>query len=86
MKKIFFSDNVKWTCKKLQKIISGDVKADVKQQQIKELVAYLVTFYKKYLQNIKYNEKQAWHFSIILFGIPSSLILSTNNRGSVVYT
>ena len=37
----------------------GDVKADVKQQQIKVLVAYLVTFYKKYLQNIKYNEKQA---------------------------
>ena len=58
---------------------------DVKQQQIKELPAYLVTFYKKYLQNIIY-EKQACYFAIILFGIPSSLILSTNNRGSVVYT
>ena len=36
-------------------MISADVKTGVEQQEIKELVAiYLVTFYKKYLENLKY--------------------------------
>ena len=33
-------------------MISADIKADVKQLEIKELVA--VMFYKKYLQNLKH--------------------------------
>ena len=30
-------------------MVSADVKANVKQQEIKDLVAYLTNFYKKYL-------------------------------------
>ena len=33
-------------------MISTDVKADVKQKEIKELVVASFTFYKKYLQNL----------------------------------
>ena len=31
--------------------MSADVKASIKQQEIKDLVAHLTNFYKKYLQN-----------------------------------
>ena len=41
---IFFSDNVEWSSKKLWKMISPEKKADVKQQQIKELVAVSCNF------------------------------------------
>ena len=34
-------------------MISADVKADLKQQEIEQLVLYLVTFYKKYFENFK---------------------------------
>ena len=34
-------------------MISGDVKANVKQQEIKEMVVVSYDFYKKYLQNLK---------------------------------
>ena len=34
-------------------MISGDVKADVKQQEIKEMVVVSYDIYKKYLQNLK---------------------------------
>ena len=46
--KIFFLDNVKWSPKKLQKMIYAHVKADVKE--IKELVvvSFSCNFYKKY--------------------------------------
>ena len=37
---------------KLQKLISADVKADVKQQEIKRTGSYLVTFHKMYLPNL----------------------------------
>ena len=37
---------------------------------------YFVTFYNKYLQNLKYNVKQACIFHLILVAIPSSLTLS----------
>ena len=57
-------------------MISTDVKADVKKQEIKELAALsCFFFYKKYLQNLKYNVKQTCIFYLILLGIPSSLIL-----------
>ena len=46
-------------------MISADVKA--KQQEIKDLVAYLV---KEYLQNLKYNIKRGHIFHSILVGIP----------------
>ena len=34
-------------------MISADAKADVKQQDIKEMVAASYNFYKKYFQNLK---------------------------------
>ena len=40
--KNLFSDNIEWSSNNLWKIISADVKANVKQKEIKELVA--VTF------------------------------------------
>ena len=36
-------------------LISADVKVDVKQQGIKELVTISCVFIKNYLQNLKYN-------------------------------
>ena len=36
-------------------MISADVKADLKQQEIEQLVLHLVTFYKKYFENFKYS-------------------------------
>ena len=41
-----FSDDVKWSSKKLQKMISADTKTDVKQE-IKELVAVSYNFSQK---------------------------------------
>ena len=59
-------------CKKMR---SADVKVDVRQQEIKELITY-----KMYLQNLKSNVKQVYIFDLILVGIPSSLLLSIKNR------
>ena len=42
-----------WSSKNLPKIISADEKPDVKQQEIKEMVAESYNFYNKYLQNLK---------------------------------
>ena len=45
------------------KIISADVKADVNQQEIQELVTGFVFFYKKDLQNLKYDIPLGMYFS-----------------------
>ena len=57
------------------------------QQEIKDLVAalHLTNFFKKYLQNFKYNVKKVCIFQLILVGIPSILILSIKNRGWVFF-
>ena len=57
--------------------MSANVKANRKQQEMKDLVAYLK---KKYLQNLKYNIKRGRVFHSILVGIPFVLILSVMNR------
>ena len=58
-------------------MMSADVKANIKQQEIKDLVAYLT---KKYLViNLKYNFKKGCIFHLILVGIPFVLILSIKN-------
>ena len=44
-----------------------------------------MNIYKKYLQNIKYNVKRVCIFHLILFGTPSSSILSVKNRGQGGY-
>ena len=52
------------------------MKADVKQQEIYKRTGtcmYLVSFYKKYLQHLKYTNNFAWYFS--------NLILSVKNMG-----
>ena len=56
----------------------ADVKANIKQQDLKDLVAYLK---KKYFQNLKYNLKRGRIFHSILVGIPFALILSVKNGG-----
>ena len=48
---------------------------------MKDLVAYLTNFYKKYLQNLKYNVERECIFHLILVGIPSVLILSVRGWG-----
>ena len=59
-------------------MMSADVKANIKQQDLKDLVAYLK---KKYLQNLKYNLKRGRIFHSIFVGIPFALILSVKNGG-----
>ena len=61
--------------------MSADVKANIKQQEIKDLVAYPTNVYKNYLQNLKYNLKRGCIFHSILLGIPFILILSVKSRG-----
>ena len=57
--------------------MSANVKANRKQQEMKDLVAHLK---KKYLQNLKYNIKRGRVFHSILVGIPFVLRLSVMNR------
>ena len=59
-------------------MMSADVRANIKQQDLKDLVAYLK---KNYLQNLKYNLKSGRIFHSILVGIPFALILSVKNGG-----
>ena len=47
--KFFLSDNDGWSSNNLLKIMPADVKANAKQQEIKDLVAYLTNAYKSYL-------------------------------------
>ena len=61
--------------------MSADVKANIKPQEIKDLVIYLTILCKKYLQNLKYNVNREYIFHLILGGIPSTLILPIKNRG-----
>ena len=42
-----------------------NVKANIKQQEIKDLVALSYNFLKKYLQNLKYNVKEGVFFNFI---------------------
>ena len=48
--------------------MSAHVKANIKPQEIKDVVAYLTNFYKKYLQNLKHNVKRGCIFHVILVG------------------
>ena len=57
MTKIFFTYNVECSSKNFRKMMSADVKANIKQQEIKDLVVYLT---KKCLQNLKYNIKRGY--------------------------
>ena len=61
---------------KVVKMISADVKADVKQQEIKELVA--VSY--KFLYNYVNSKLEICIFHLILLGILCSLRLSVEIR------
>ena len=61
-------------------MISADVKTGVKQE-IKELLDVSYNLSQKYLENLKYNEKQACIFNLILIGDPSNLTLTVINSG-----
>ena len=52
--------------KNLWKMISADIKGNIKQQEIKDLVGVSTNFYRKYLQNLKYNVKRVCVFHLIL--------------------
>ena len=43
-------------------MMSANVKANMKQQEIKDLVAVSYIFFKKYPQNLKYNVKEGVFF------------------------
>ena len=58
-------------------MMSGDVKVNINQQEIKDLVANV---YKRYLQNLKHNIKRACIFHSILVGMPLILVLSVRNK------
>ena len=58
-----------------------DVKANTKQQEKKDLVAYLTNVYKSYLYNLKYNIKRGCIFQSILLGIRFMLICLLRTRG-----
>ena len=80
--KIFFSDNVEWSSKNLWKMMSSDVKANIKQWEIRDPVAYITNFCERYLQNLKYYVKRGCIFYFRLVGIPSIFILSVKIRRS----
>ena len=62
-------------------------KADVKEYDIKELVAVyiFINFNEENLQNLKYNLKRTCIFHLILLGIPSSLILLVKSSECAVF-
>ena len=63
-----------------------NVKANIKQQEIKDLVALPYNFFKKYLQNLKYNVKEGAFFNFIWFSLafhPSWYCLLTAGVGGV---
>ena len=55
-------------------MISADIKIDVNQQEIKELVTVSYNSYRSTLSKNEIQIKQACIFHLILIGIPSSLM------------
>ena len=64
-------------------MMSADVKAKIKQQEIKYLVAVSYIFLKELLSKLEIKCKRGCIFHFIFVGIPSIFILSVNNRGNV---
>ena len=50
MMKIFSLDNVEWSSKNLWKMISANVKGNIKQQEIKDMVAVSYIFLRSTLK------------------------------------
>ena len=64
-------------------MISADVKSNIKQQEIKDLVAasYMLQIIRRSTFKTSSKIKRVCIFQLILVGIPSILILSVKNRG-----
>ena len=62
MTKIFFSGNIKWSSKNLWKRISADVKANIKQQEIKDLVVVSYKFLLEVPSKLEIQCKEGVHF------------------------
>ena len=62
-------------------MVSAHVKADVKQQEIKELVAVSCNFFKKVPTKLDRNLKMAFNFDLILLGVQSNSILFVKKNG-----
>ena len=62
-------------------MISADVKANVKQQEINYQVAVSYKFLLEVLSKLEMQCKNGMYFYLILVGIPSILILSVKNKG-----
>ena len=69
----------------MSKILSADVKANVKQQEINYLVAVSYKFLQEVPSKLEIQCKKGMYFYLILVGIPSILILSLKNRGVRVF-
>ena len=61
-------------------MISPDVKVDIKQQDIKELVAIFCHFLEKAPSKVECTIKQACTFHLVLLRILSNLILCVKDR------
>ena len=62
-------------------MISADVKANVKQQEINYQVAVSYKFLLEVPSKLEMQCKNGMYFYLILVGIPSILILSVKNKG-----
>ena len=71
--KSLFLDNVEKSSKNLWKMTTRSKRSGD---------CIFTKFYKKYLQNLKYNVKASCIFHLVLIGVLSILILSVKNRGS----
>ena len=61
-------------------MIPADVKANKNKMNFYIWWLHLTNFYKKYLENLKYNVKKVCSLHLIFVGILSILILSVKNR------
>ena len=70
---------------KFVKNMSANVKANIKQQEIKDLVTVSYIFFKKYPQNMKYNVKEGVFFIWLLLAFvhPSWYFQLTTGVGGV---
>ena len=60
---------------------SADVKANIKQQEIKNLAVVSYQFLQEVPLKLEIKCKKGVHFSFVLVGIPFTLILSVKNMG-----
>ena len=78
--KTFSADNFEWSSNNLWKMMSANAKANAKQQEVKDLVVYILQMFIRGTFKT-WIIKRGCIFHSILVGIPFILILSVKNRG-----